>query len=341
MKSKYPSIKKLTAYLNGELSGKKLEEIITWFNKSDENRKELDHLEIIWNLADRLGQMEKIDKLRATKEINSRIEFSQNKWKILLKHFQRVAAVLILPVMLFSAWLLFFHSEKEKSTGQEFIASYGTRSTLQLPDGSTVWLNSGSKLKYGQDFNRANRTVYLTGEAFFDVTANISNPFDVVTDRFTVRAVGTEFNVFAWEADEFEATLEEGAVQLFQSGHTNHTPMLKMKPGQRALFSQGKLTVSDVDVSPFSAWREGKLVFENTPMNEVIIKLERWFNVDIELNDPELFEYRFTAIFKNETTRQALEMLRFSSPIEYNVIPGKIQQDNAYAKSKIEIWFRN
>lgn len=341
MTDQYPSIKKITAFLNGELSDKETDEIINWYNQSDESKKELDRLEIIWNLAGRLDLMEKIDKQKAKSIINSRIEPSPSRWKLYLKHFQKVAAILILPVILLSAWLLFFHSEKEGSIEREFVAAYGIRSTLLLPDGSKVWLNSGSKLKYGKDFNQDHRTVYLTGEAFFNVTSNKAKPFDVVTECFTVRAVGTEFNVFAYGGNEFETSLEKGSIQLFQSRQTGKKPMLEMKPGQRAMYNQGKVRISEGDVTRFSAWREGRLIFKNTPMQEAIPKLERWFNVDIELKDSELLKYRFTAIFQNETIQQAFEMLIFSSPINYTIIPGEKKKDGAYAKSKIEISVQN
>ncbi len=341
MTGQYPSIKMITAYLNNELSDKEADEVINWYNQSDESKKELDRLEIIWNLAERLDLMEKIDKQKARSIIDFRIESSQSKWKLYVKHFQKVAAILILPVMLLSAWLFFFHSEKESSTEQEFVAAYGIRSTLLLPDGSKVWLNSGSKLKYGEDFNQDHRTVYLTGEAFFNVTSNKAKPFDVVTERFTVRAVGTEFNVFAYGNNEFETSLEKGSVQLFQSKQKDKAPLLEMKPGQRAMYDQGKVKISEGDVTRFSAWREGKLIFKNTSMQEAIPKLERWFNVDIELKDPELLKYRFTAIFRNETIQQAMEMLSFSSPIQCKIVPGKKQHDDTYAKSKIEISVQN
>lgn len=342
MTGQYPSIKKITAYLNGELSDKEVDEVINWYNQSDESKKELDRVETIWNLAERLDLMEKIDKQKAKSIINSRIEPSQSRWELYLKHFQKVAAILIFPIMLLSAWLLFFHSEKESSTEQEFVAAYGIRSTLLLPDGSKVWLNSGSKLKYGEDFNQDHRTVYLTGEAFFNVTSNKAKPFDVVTERFTIRAVGTEFNVFAYGGNEFETSLEKGSIQLFQSRQTSKEPLLEMKPGQRAMYDQGKVRMSEDDVTRFSAWREGKLIFKNTPMQEAIPKLERWFNVDIELKDSELLKYRFTAIFKNETIQQALEMLSFSSPINYKIVSGEKQpDDDVYAKSKIEISKQN
>ena len=343
MNSKYPSIEKLTAYLNRELSIEEAKEIRAWFSQSGETKKELDHLEIIWGLTDRLNQMEKIDKQKARRKIDSRTTPFKNQWNVFLHSFQKVAAILIFPVLLLSAYL-FFQNRIEGATEQEFVAAYGTRSALTLPDGSIVWLNSGSKLKYSQDFNQDDRKVYLTGEAFFDIATNKSKPFDVVTGQFTVRAMGTEFNVFSYNNHEFETSLEEGITHVFQSGSKGHDePLLKMKPGQRAVFDEdrGNLTVADVDVSQFSTWREGKLTFKNTPMSEVFMKLERWFNVDIEIKDAELLKYRYTAIFENETIQQALEMLSFSSPIEYKMVPGEKQRDNALTKSKVEISIRN
>ncbi len=337
--NEHPSTEKLTAYLNGTLSIEESNAIKAWFNQTDEGRKELEHLEIIWGLADRLSQMEKIDKHHAKRKIDDRTESLRKSGKIFIQNFQKAAAILILPILLFSAYL-YFGKAGEGTTEQEFFAAYGTRTTLVLPDGSKVWLNSGSKLRYGKGFNHNDRKVFLTGEAFFDVTANKSKPFDVVTGAFTVRALGTKFNVFSYEKNEFETSLEEGATQIFQSGTKDHDELLlKMKPGQRVVFDerQAKLILSETDVSQFSTWREGKLTFRNAPMNEVIMKLERWFNVDVELKDPELLQYRYTAVFEHETIRQALEMLRFSSPIDYRIIPGEKQPDDARSRSKIEI----
>ena len=341
--NEYPSIEKLTGYLNGHLSIEESDEIKAWFDQSDEGRKELEHLEIIWNLGGQLRQMERIDKPQAKKRIDSRTDSSKRPWRIFLPSFQKAAAILLLPVLLFSVYLYFEHG-KAGSAEQEFFVTYGTRSTLVLPDGSKVWLNSGSRLRYGEDFNQDHRTVFLTGEAFFDVTANKSKPFDVVTDLFTVRALGTAFNVFCYERNEFETSLEEGATQIFQSGRNGpDKQIIKMKPGQRAVFDerQAKLILSDTDVSQFSTWREGKLTFRNTPMNEVVMKLERWFNVDVELKDPGLLQYRYTAVFEHETIHQALEMLRFSSPIDYRIIPGEKQPDEALSRSKVEIKIRH
>ena len=115
-----------------------------------------------------------------------------------------------------------------------------------------------------------------------------------------------------------------------------------MKPGQRAVFDEkhAKFVLSEGDVSRFSTWREGRLTFKNAPMNEVVMKLERWFNVDIELKDPGLQQYRYTAVFEHETISQAMEMLRFSAPVEYKIIPGEKQPDSALSKTKIEISVR-
>lgn len=343
MNSEYPSIEKLTDYLNGGLSIEESKEIRAWFDQSAERKKELNHLEIIWGLAERLDQMEKINKQKAKLKIDSRTTPPKDHWTIFLQSFQKAAAILLIPVLIFSAYL-FFQKGADRFAEQEFVAAYGTRSTVTLPDGSKVWLNSGSKLKYGQDFNQDDRTVFLTGEAFFDIAVNKYKPFDVVTGQFTVRAVGTEFNVFSYKENEFETSLEEGETQVFLSANKKHDgPILEMKPGQRVVFDrkEEKLVLSDADVSQFSTWRDGKLSFRNTPIHEVIMKMERWFNVDIELKDPELLNYRYTAIFENETILQALEMLSFSSPIKYKIVPGEKRQDGTHAKSKIEISIRN
>ncbi len=343
MSNKYPSSAKIVGYLNKELPVQAADDVEAWFVQAEGDKKELERLEAIWGLAGRLEQMQKIDKQKAKAKIESRLAQSGATRKLFLHYFQKIAAMLIVPVLLFSAYL-FFQNGKEGSAGQEFVASYGARSALTLPDGSKVWLNSGSKLSYGQDFNHNDRQIYLTGEAFFDVAANKSKPFDVVTGRFTVRAVGTSFNVFSYSGNEFESSLEEGATQVFLSGDKNQgAPILSMSPGERVVFNEknGELILSEADVKQYSTWKDGKLTFKNTPMREVANKLERWFNIDIELKDQELLKYRYTAVIKNETILQTLEMLSFSAPIGYDIAPGEKQHDGTCSRSKVEFRIRH
>ncbi len=339
MNSNYLSNEKLVAFLNGELSPEESESIRDWYAESTEGKQELEQLEQVWGLADRLTQMEGIDKKRARNNIELKLSAPNHKWKVFRLYFQKAAAILIFPILLLTTYVI-FQKQDQNIAEQEIVAAYGTRSQITLPDGSKVWLNSGSTLQYGADFNRNSRTVHLMGEAYFEVQSDQSRPFDVVTEKYTVRAVGTAFNIFSYDKDEFYTSLEKGHTQIFKAGQQDQAPpLLKMTPGQRVVLNQeqNKLVLTNTNVSQYSTWREGKLTFKNTPMEEVIAKLKRWFNVTIELKDREALSYRYTAVFENETIQEVLEMLSFSAPIDYRIIPGKSRDGDSSSKPTIEI----
>ncbi len=154
---------------------------------------------------------------------------------------------------------------------------------ITLPDGSRVWLNAASTLKYPSRFSADERVVFLEGEAFFSVTrqpsAGGSMPFRVVTDGQTIEVLGTEFNVSAY-ADEVETktTLAEGSVQIVnqRSGTVN-----RIAPGQQAVTREGHTDIRHVDVAQYTAWKSGRFHFNRTPFGDMIGQVARWYDVEV------------------------------------------------------------
>ncbi|WP_423128959.1 FecR family protein [Gaoshiqia sp. Z1-71] len=255
--------------------------------------------------------------------------------------FSRVAAILLLPLFLVSAY--FFIQWKGLASGQEVYAEIycppGTRTKFNLPDGTTGWLNSYSRLKYPVQFAN-NRHIELSGEAWFDVKKDPKSPFVVHADGIEVEALGTQFNVLAYPFwPKVEVSLEEGSVQVtWEKFRVDET----LVPNQRLVMDKVRNS-SDIysgDTNFFTSWKDGLLVFRNTPLFEVAARLSLWYNTDIILQDRALEIIPFRATFKNESLERVLSLLSMSVPISYQIIEPKTT-NGIYEKQKVIISYKN
>ena len=145
-----------------------------------------------------------------------------------------------------------------------------------------VWLNSGTDLSYPSSFSEGTRNVKLLGEAFFDVAKDAKHPFIVNLGKINIEVVGTKFNAVNYEHEgQTEVVLASGKVKLFEKGENNSRLISEMKPGQLAIYLKAGNTISlkNVDIGKYTSWIGGKLIFRDDPMDEVVRKLDRWFNV--------------------------------------------------------------
>ncbi|MGV8095758.1 MAG: FecR family protein [Mangrovibacterium sp.] len=264
------------------------------------------------------GDSNELDRL--LHQIQHRIYLEENRNVISLNPFflklQRVAAVLFIPLLLAFVTYLFFDTRKNGDEAYAEIRSpLSGKTYFVLPDGSRGFLNNGSVLKYPLTF-RDNRKVSLTGEAYFDIIAT-GSPFHVLTQTLDVKVMGTIFNVSAYEEDqEEEIILQSGKVQVSTS---DGRELAILSPDQQLIFGKGsqKFQLKHVDASQFTAWTEGKLVFRNEGLNEVVKRLSRWYNADFEISDPELKGFAFHATFMDEPLDEVLKLLSLTTPILY------------------------
>ena len=211
----------------------------------------------------------------------------------------------------------------------------GTVVRYELPDHSVVWLNSGSKLRYPTVFKKDNRNVELTGEAYFRVEAEPERPFYVNTPNgLSVYVYGTQFNVTAYEDDNYiETVLEKGKVNVVTPGQETIT----LIPGEQLVYDKQTRQVqkNKVDVYGKVAWKDGKLIFRNASLEEIIKRLERHFNVDIEFNNHLGKEYSYRATFRTETLTQILEYLAKSANLKWKILTPEQREDDTFTKTKI------
>ena len=204
---------------------------------------------------------------------------------------------------------------------------YGKRFELELSDGTIVYLNSGSSLKYPVKFlKNQNRQVFVTGEAYFEVAKDKLHPFTVNTEEMNIEVLGTKFNVNSY-ADELstDVVLVEGKVALY-NGTKIKTDLVELIPGLKGSILKGEkdITTEKVNINPYTAWVEGKLVFRNISFNAIIKRLERHYNVTFVNNNKTLGTEIFSASFKDESIQEVLKYLSDSYAIDYTVKDNKI-----------------
>lgn len=256
----------------------------------------------------------------------------------------KVAAILLLPVLLVSAWLFYsqynltqqYSNLLENKHDQKItvIAPIGARIAVDLPDGSKAWLNSGSEISYPVIFNTSERRVSLTGEAYFKVQKG-ETPFFVSNLGPEIKVYGTEFNVNSYIDEDFvTVALAEGKISLDLKGKEEF-----LTHGEVSVFDRTKnsIAIEKSDVFVHSSWREGKYIFRDTPLSSILRILQRQHNVNIQLLNPELGNYRYNATINNESLEQIMQMLSLSAPIKYNFKRKVSNQDGRYEPGIIEI----
>lgn len=250
-----------------------------------------------------------------------------------------MAAVLLLPLAASTATLAFLYI-KQMQQETEYItltSAPGAITQVSLPDRSDVWLNAGSTMRYPSRFAGGERRVYLTGQAYFRVEANAGNPFcvDLGREGMCVKAYGTLFDVCSYPEDStVEVVLESGAVDVLAGQH-----ILQLHPNEMITFytDARQPTLRKVLSEEKTAWRNGRLLFRNAPLQEVIRKLSRRYNVDIELKGDTLKRHHFRATFSTETITQALDYIKMVAPLEWSLTAAQQREDFSYTRQKIVI----
>ena len=345
-------------FLNDKCTDEELKEVVHWIKYEALNDDSRRFGQLEWEnsmLNDDLMEKENynliLDKIHH--KINIRHEDSKEKdyLQSAFVWLTRVAAVLLFPVLIF---LFYTMSEKSDSTSElsdlavesfEIVTPVGSRTVVHLSDGSEVYLNHGSKLKYPQKFTGDIREVILSGEGYFDVAHNPDKPFVVKTGRLNVKALGTEFNVSAYTDDKYvEATLVKGKVLVEKIGENLNSKSLgAMLPGQHISYNllSEKVTCTKGDIEKYISWKDGKLIFKNESIINIANRLSRWYNVEFEFKDKEARDFTYTATFVDETLFQILDLLKIATPITYKTLPRRKLPDGTFTKQKIIISSRD
>lgn len=211
----------------------------------------------------------------------------------------------------------------------ELLVPYGKTFELILSDGTKVHLNSGTTLKYPVKFIKGKkRQVFLTGEAYFNVTKDKTHPFVVNANNLNVRVLGTQFNVSSYPEDgSIKTVLVEGSVALYDHNKTyNKQNVALLTPGNKAVWNKKskQIKFKKVDTSIYTRWIKGEVVFEAVKFKNIVKKLERHYNIVIDNKNKELAEQVFTASFTVETIQEVLNSFKANYPFNYTTVGNKI-----------------
>ena len=297
---------------------------------------------------------EKIDFDRNLEKIHYKLhikEWQKNRHipihKKVYQTFSRIAAILILPVIILAGWY-FIHNEKTSSLENipyaKIYSPLGARTHFELPDGSSGWLNTGSTLKFPIRFKGRKRTVILEGEGYFEVKKDAKKPFVVHTGNMKIMALGTTFNVQNYPDDKEHAiTLESGKLVIYDYNNGGKAKRIStLDPGEQVTIDKQNHSVKKIKVNPgdYCSWINGLLVFRSDPMEDVVKKISRWYNATIIIKDPELRTYRYRATFKDETLDEVLKLLKMTSPIDYKENKRKKLPDGTFTKREIVLFLK-
>ncbi|MCT4614806.1 MAG: FecR family protein [Marinifilaceae bacterium] len=218
----------------------------------------------------------------------------------------------------------------KKSVIHELVVPRAKRMDIVLSDGTKVWLNSESVLRFPTYFDGETRVVFLEGEAFFDVAKNPNKAFIVKTSDLNIRVLGTKFNLSSYNNENtIDVSLEEGSIGMYKSTDKyKPNKLVKIRPNQIASFNKLKknhIKISNCDVGIYSSWRYGKLQFRHEKFSKLKIKLERWYNVKITNHNIAITNVLFSGDFDKEDIREVMEILKRNIGLEYEIKGNEIK----------------
>lgn len=245
-------------------------------------------------------------------------------WKPYLKY-----AAVFVGILMALSWSIFPKIQKQPIQKQNFEVvktnPSGQKSRIQLSDGSVVHLNAESELQYEEGFSENERKIHLKGEAYFEVAKDVDRPFTVVSNNISVTALGTEFNVNAFN-DNIEVALLEGSVII---NDLNGSDEVTLVPMQVVRFDSksGKLKRIDLNAIDLALWRDRVIYFDNTPIDDAVRILSRWYAVDIEIINASSNDLTFSGKFNNRSLELLLKNLSYTLDFKYNIDRNRVILD--------------
>ncbi len=325
-------------YINNELSDQEYIEVEEWINNSEENHKLAEDLIYLSFAVSSLQLIKRSAPQKALQKVHKRIRVKKSSQ--LFFYFQRIAAILLIPSILLSVYLLSQPKTNEPLSYLEARMTPGMMGSLVLSDGTKVWLNSSSSLTYPNTFSGQTREVVLDGEAYFEVIENTDCPFIVNTENTSVTVLGTKFNMDAYKSNSFvTTTLVEGAIEFNYRNNQNKNQTILMEENDQVQYTKNSFQAQKYKtyVPKDIAWKSGQIILKDTPLSDILWILSKRFNIDFIIKDPSLYKHSFTGVFTNQQIERVLDHFKRSSGIRYK-INHQFNEDGETTKSQIELF---
>lgn len=326
---------KVVQYFNGELTGGDIQQVINWKNASKENYNFYNDIKTLLQATNIYFNPHRFNSKKAwNKFVNTSSYKKDNKifkYKKIFTYLFRVAALLFIVFTIgYITYDLTNAYKQPKIEYAQTIVPNGQKINLLLPDSTSVWLNSGTFLKYPKYFNNQTREVYLEGEAYFDVRENKSKPFIINTSHaLQIKVLGTKFNISSYSNEnQIETTVIEGSVKVYQTKENQETDnSIILQPNQQAtyLIKENKMSFKEVDSKISQAWIYGNYIFKNESLDIIMKKLERAFDIKVYFKDQDIKQIRLSGRFRDdEPIEQVMHIIKITTQIEYSINEDKI-----------------
>lgn len=306
----------LDEYIQGKSAPEGEEQILRWLDEND-----LEHYPNTLN--DKQAKQKLYKNWRFLTDRIKELKVASHAKSDIVGQWMPKAAILVGIILL--GGLTFIYLKKDIGF-KKYETTYGEIKRINLADGTTVTLNARSVLKVKKDYNKNNRTVYLSGEAYFKVTHEAEMPFTVQINKLSVTALGTSFDVSGFSNDpEIKISLEEGKV-LVKAAAQKRPQEIILKPGERAVYGRTDKLLQTEKFNPKIqlAWQQQIISFENASMGDVVRKIERFYGVTIDAHLIKSKQWHLTGEYKNQTLRGVLESLSFNYKIQYKIEGDKV-----------------
>lgn len=294
----------LYRFFQGNTSIKEEETLRKWIESDPENQAEYEKERRLYDMLLLLSDEESLTT-------GVKIPFYRKEW---LSNISKVAAIII--GMVGSAFLYGSYKTDRlyADSMQTLVVPPGQQINLHLSDGTSVYLNSNSKISYPAVFSKKERLITLEGEAYFEVSHNPTTPFVVETKKGKIEVIGTKFNVEAYpEEDFFETSLMEGAVKVKQGKYA-----YLLKPDQKITFREGKMSISPIQDYNAYRWREGLICFQDESFVSIINQFERSYGIKMKIENKKLYDCRYSGKFRHgDGVMYALRVLRHDVDFEF------------------------
>ncbi len=308
--------------LRHEADATEMHEVEQWIARSEENRQTALKIYRIHRDMETLHSMSLIDTDAAKRRLHERIH--QKAQTVRGTKSPRIAwasalAALVVAVVAGIAYISYTAAAPEPML--ELYADTGTTRTVTLSDGTQVWLNANSTLRYPEHFSRRNREVELDGEAYFKVTKSEGRKFTVTTADMQVEVLGTEFDVDSYDIEgrTSAVTLVSGKVRMSYTDDDKLRSSIVLKPNQRAELDASKqLRLFNTTAAKASLWKENKIVFNHTSFATAVRMIENRYNVSVRVNNPRLYDYTFSGTFIDADLKTVLKFLSLASGIRFD-----------------------
>lgn len=297
-------------YIDGHLTHEEIIRLKVLINGMDESSLD-ENLQQLWETYNNPGKRSAEAFETVSKNLK---EMIQPQRRISLSGYlgRIAAAAIFLLLVATTSYLYMEKNDMETTIAQEYSVSAdkGERASVTLPDGTKVYLNAKSTLSYPASFSLKERTVRLTGEAYFEVKHNASTPFIVKTAEVRIKVLGTTFNLYAYPDDSwFEASLVEGSIEV--TPNREPEKQVHLSPYQKARYNHktGEINVTGTDLKVETAWKRGDLIFRNQPFREIVAQLEIFYGVNI-MTEGKYPEELFTGSYHENDVIQVLKNLQ-------------------------------